>query len=172
MSEIWKDIPGYEGRYQVSDLGRVRSVDRYVRLVTVQAGETQRLARGKILRPGRSGPFGHVTVALGKGNSQTVHSLVARAFLGPRPEGHDVAHLDGEGGNNHVGNLAYVTRSENNRHMVYHGRLRLSVEQVRALRDRAAKGFRFGEKASVARELGVSQSFLGDVLKGRAYSHV
>lgn len=172
MIERWKDIPGYEGRYQVSDHGRVRSVDRYVRLVTLQAGETKRLARGKILRPGRSGPFGHVTVALGKGNSQCVHSLVALAFIGPRPKDQDVAHLNGDGGDNRLANLAYASRRENNLHMAGHGRLRLSVEQVRAIRRRSARGFAFGEKATLARELGISQSLLCDVLKGRVYAHV
>jgi len=45
--EIWKDIPGYEGRYQVSDLGNVRSVDRYMRAVSKAGREYPRLARGK-----------------------------------------------------------------------------------------------------------------------------
>lgn len=172
MNEQWKDIPGYEGRYQVSDLGRVRSLDHYVRLVTRQAGETRRLAPGKILRPGRSGPFGHVTVALGKGNSRPVHSLVALAFIGPRPDGHDVAHLNGDGGDNRLENLAYATRSDNNKHMVHHGRRQLSVTQVRAIREKAARGFAYGEKAALARQLGVSQSFFGDVVSGKSYGHV
>lgn len=171
-TEIWKDIPGYEGRYQASDAGRVRSVDRHVRLVTPQAGETRRLALGKVLKPGKSGPYGHRTVALGRGNSQSVHALVALAFLGPRPSGYDVAHLNGDGSDNRLANLAYVTRRENNLHMAGHGRLRLSVEQVHSIRRQAAQGFLFGEKAALARRLQISQSFLGDVINGRVYAHV
>ena len=49
--EIWKDIPGYEGRYQVSDEGRVRSLDRVVRGVSKTGREYQRKVRGTILRP-------------------------------------------------------------------------------------------------------------------------
>lgn len=52
--EIWKDIPGHEGRYQVSDEGRVRSIDRPVRVV-FQGIDTVRIAKGKVLRPGRNG---------------------------------------------------------------------------------------------------------------------
>lgn len=109
--ENWRDIPGYEGRYQVSDLGNVRSVDRYVRLVA-HGVETKRLARGKILRPGRT-TSGHLTVALGRGNSQGVHALVVRAFVGPRPDGHEVLHLDHNPENNTLENLRYGNRGEN-----------------------------------------------------------
>lgn len=109
--EIWKDIPGYEGCYQVSDQGRVRSVDRRVRLVA-RGTETTRLARGKVLRPGAR-PSGHLTVALGRGNSVSVHSAVMLAFEGPCPYGYEVLHLDHNPANNLRSNLKYGTRSEN-----------------------------------------------------------
>lgn len=109
--ENWKDIPGYEGRYQVSDLGNVRSVDRYVRLAT-NNGATQRLAKGRLLRPGAR-PSGHTTVALGKRNSVGVHQLVLLAFVGPCPAGHEVLHDDHKPANNVLTNLRYGTRSEN-----------------------------------------------------------
>ena len=109
--ENWKDIPGYEGRYQVSDLGRVRSVAHRVRLVC-HGVETTRLSPGRVLRPGPTNS-GHLSVALGKGNSKGVHTLVALAFLGPRPAKHEVLHLDHNPANNTVGNLKYGTRSEN-----------------------------------------------------------
>ncbi len=73
--ETWKDIPGYEGRYQVSDEGRVRSIDRPVRVVC-HGVEAVRIAKGKMLRPGPS-KSGHVTVALGRGNSRPVHQRPA-----------------------------------------------------------------------------------------------
>lgn len=111
MTENWKDIPGYEGRYQVSDLGRVRSVDRRVRLVA-HGIETTRLARGQMLRPGGR-QSGHLTVALGRGNSQSVHVLVMLAFEGPCPDGHEVLHEDHDPTNNRRTNLRYGTRSEN-----------------------------------------------------------
>jgi hypothetical protein len=109
--EIWKDIPGHEGRYQVSDEGRVRSIDRPVRVVC-QGIDTVRIAKGKVLRPGRNGS-GHVTVALGKGNSRQVHQLVLAAFVGPCPAGCEVLHLNHWRADNRLANLKYGTRSEN-----------------------------------------------------------
>lgn len=111
MTENWKDVPGYEGRYQVSDLGNVRSVDRRVRLVA-HGKETTRHSPGCVLRPGTA-QSGHLTVALGKGNSQWVHRLVMLAFVGPCPEGCEVLHLDHRPTNNTLANLKYGTRGEN-----------------------------------------------------------
>jgi len=111
VTEVWKDIPGYEGRYQVSDQGRVRSLDHRVRLVS-QGVETTRLVPGKILRPGPSSS-GHLSVSLGKGNSKGVHTLVLLAFVGPPPEGHESLHLNHTPSDNRKVNLRYGTRSEN-----------------------------------------------------------
>jgi hypothetical protein len=167
--ENWKAIPGYEGRYEVSDQGRVRSVDRRVRLVA-QGVETTRFAKGQILRPGPCTDGGHLTVAIGKGNSMPVHLLVMLAFEGPRPDGADVAHGDGNPTNNRFGNLRYATRGDNNRDVVFHGRRRLTVEQIRRVRAEA-RGFR-GAKKALALEFKVSTSTISDVLAGRSYSHV
>jgi hypothetical protein len=72
----------------------------------------RRKVTGKVLSPG-SNNSGHVTVALGKGNSKTVHSLVLLAFVGPRPDKHDVLHLNHIPFDNRLSNLRYGTRSEN-----------------------------------------------------------
>lgn len=108
--EEWRPVLGAEDSYEVSDLGRVRSVDRYVRCGWRGAG--RRLVLGRILRPGRM-VSGHLSVAIGKNNSRTVHSLVMQAFVGPPPEGLEVRHLDGVPSNNVRSNLKYGTRSEN-----------------------------------------------------------
>lgn len=109
--EIWKDLPGQEGRYQVSNAGNVRSTDRPVRVVC-HGVDTVRIAKGKLLRPGRN-KSGHVTVAIGKGNSRQVHQLVLEAFVGPRPAGCEVLHLNHNPADNRLENLRYGTRSEN-----------------------------------------------------------
>lgn len=167
--ENWKDIPGYEGRYQVSDQGRVRSIDHRVRLV-VKGVETTRLSPGKVLKPGRSGSLGHLTVAVGKHNSMPVHFLVMLAFVGPRPLGADVAHGDGDPGNNRIGNLRYASRTSNNQDVVFHGRRRLTVEEIRRVR---AEAFAYrGAQQALAAEFNVSPSTISDVLAGRSYSHV
>lgn len=108
--ETWKDIPGYEGRYQASDLGRVRSVDHYV--VCGFQGKGQRLVRGRVLKDGPC-TSGHRCVVLGKGNTQSVHTVVMLAFRGPPPPRHEVLHRDHTPWNNALGNLKYGTRSEN-----------------------------------------------------------
>ena len=110
--ENWKPVAGHEGAYEVSDLGRVRSVERRVRLVTRQAGETTRRVPAKILRPGTV-KSGHVSVAIGKGNSRLVHQLVLEAFVAPRPDGCEVLHMNHEPCDNRLVNLKYGTRSEN-----------------------------------------------------------
>lgn len=111
MKEIWKPIPGHEGKYEVSCLGNVRSLTRRVRLVA-HGRETTRVAKGVLLRPGKT-QSGHVTVAIGRGNSRPVHQLVMEAFVGPRPEGNEVLHLNGNPSDNRLENLKYGTRREN-----------------------------------------------------------
>jgi len=110
--EEWRPVVGYEGAYEVSDQGRVRSLERRVRLVTRQAGEPTRLVSPRVLRPGPMAS-GHLSVAIGKGNSRLVHQLVLEAFVGPRPIGWDSLHLDHNPANNALSNLRYGTRSEN-----------------------------------------------------------
>lgn len=111
--EIWKDIPGFEGKYQASTLGRIRSVDRVMR-VTVRGKEQVRHYKGQVLKPGKQTKTGHLTVVLGKNyGSMPVHTAVALTFLGPRPKGLDVCHNDGNPENNRANNLRYDTRTEN-----------------------------------------------------------
>ena len=117
--EQWRDIPGHPG-YQVSDHGRVRSVDR---TVTYSDGQVRRY-KGKILRTplSKMGGYPHVNL-WNRGESQVryVHSLVAETFIGPRPEGTEVCHNDGNPTNNHVANLRFGTQSENTLDRVAHG---------------------------------------------------
>lgn len=115
MIENWKDIPGYEGRYQVSDLGNVRSVDRVVVCGSRHGGNRPRRYTGKHIAGGPH-PMGYRQVALyvdGVQHSHTVHTLVALAFLGPPPAGHEVLHKDHNKTNNTLANLMYGTRSLN-----------------------------------------------------------
>ena len=122
MKEEWRDITGYEGHYQVSDLGRVRSLDR---VVFDKVRKLQRRLKGKTLSPGRSGQrLSYLFVNLSKGNQKrgfTIHTLVAQAFLGPRPEGLQVLHgLEGSLVNTPA-NLRYGTHLENGQDMIRDG---------------------------------------------------
>lgn len=111
-TEIWRDIPGYEGAYQVSGYGRVRSLARKVRAVGRTGTEALRSVPPRVLRPGTL-KSGHVSVAPGKGRSRDVHRLVLAAFIGPPPPGHEVLHRNHQPNDNRLVNLKYGTRSEN-----------------------------------------------------------
>lgn len=110
--EAWKPVVGYEGLYEVSSVGRARSLDR-----TVMTGRA-----GMKLRPGRVLKFGtyddghkHVTFSRdGRPRTFTVHSVVLAAFVGPRPEGMQIRHFpDRDPANNRLDNLLYGTAKEN-----------------------------------------------------------
>ena len=106
--ENWAPISGYEGRYEVSDLGRVRSL----------------CGRGRILVPWPK-PKGYLMVGLRGGDereAKTVHGLVLAAFDGPRPDDLETRHLDGDPTNNRLSNLIYGTGTENQIDRVRHGR--------------------------------------------------
>lgn len=111
--EIWKDIPGYEGEYQASNWGQIRSLDRFVMV----KGVLQR-RKGKILRP-RPTDSGHVRVNI-KGKDLSIHRLVMLAFVGPSDL--VVNHLDSNPKNNRLDNLEYTTHSGNMQHAVAAGR--------------------------------------------------
>lgn len=119
INEVWKSIPGYEGVYEVSNLGRVRSLDRYVRC----RGNGRRLFRGRVLS-GKYDRDGYHLVSLnleGKEFTAKAHRLVLLAFVGPCPSGHVVRHLDGDPGNNSLDNLAYGTYLDNSEDQRRHG---------------------------------------------------
>ena len=112
--EEWRDIPGWEDYYQVSDHGRVRSLDRDVARTD---GRSSRI-KGRILRPGvsKSGRDRYPRVGFSRGGQlhmQKVHLLVAEAFLGERPPGMVCRHLNDNQSDNRVSNLAWGTASEN-----------------------------------------------------------
>lgn len=111
VDEAWLPIAGYEGWYEVSDLGRVRSLDRQV-----YAGRgNYRLAKGQILKC-RPDKDGYRLVSLSSGGAKTdpkVHRLVAEAFI-PNPLGlPEVDHENGKRGQNQKANLRWATRSVN-----------------------------------------------------------
>lgn len=111
--EIWKGVVGHEDSYQVSNLGRVKSLARRVRLKHWSGTVSTRAVQERILKPGMQLKSGHVSVAIGKNNSRLVHQLVLEAFVGPRPAGRDTLHLNHKANDNRLENLRYGTRSEN-----------------------------------------------------------
>lgn len=116
MVEIWKDIDGFEGFYQVSNLGRVKSL---ARVVNDYRG-TGKHNKECILKPKRKNVANsYLTVCFSKYGTITthqIHTLVARAFLGNPEEGQEVNHKNGVKGDNRVENLEWVSRRENIMH--------------------------------------------------------
>lgn len=125
LDEQWLPVAGYEGLYEVSDLGRVKSLHR------------PRLRGGfwpeRILRPGPQRK-GYLTVSLcdrfGQRKSSRVHRLVLAAFVGPCPNGMDVLHRNDVPGDNRLVNLYYGTRSENQRDALANGRRGMDLAEA------------------------------------------
>lgn len=179
MAEIWKDIRGYEGMYQVSSHGRVRSLSR--KSTSKRHGKRVEISlKGRILKS-VLGKKGYTQVTLHKdGSSKTfgIHCLVAAAFIGERPPGFDVCHKNGVRSSNKSSNLRYGTRAENKSDELTHGtRLRgekhlqskLSEKDVVSIRKRLEGG----EKQCVlAREFSVTKSTINKIHLRVTWSHV
>ena len=109
MKEIWKDVKGYEGCYQVSDLGRVRSLDRI--------SSAGRSLKGRMLKL-YNDDKGYLRLMLslnGKMKTLRVHQLVAEAFLNHKPNGNKIVvdHIDNDKLNNQLNNLQIISNREN-----------------------------------------------------------
>lgn len=118
VDESWRPVVGFEGLYEVSDCGRIRSLDR-----TVNRNGVLCLIRGT-LRASRLDAEGRPKLELYRDGTVTtarVHRLVLNAFVGARPDGMEGCHNDGDPTNNHLSNLRWDTQSENQRDSVRHG---------------------------------------------------
>jgi hypothetical protein len=120
MQEIWKQIDGYEGYYEVSNAGIVRSVDRNI--VRKDGSVCHRAGKDKALTPDKDG---YLTVKLSKNGVDTrvaVHSLVAAAFVDGRFDGAEVNHKDFDRTNNNACNLEWVSHCDNVKYTIEAGR--------------------------------------------------
>lgn len=113
MSEIWKDIPGYEGLYQISNYGSVKSLDRYVK--HYKGGS--KLIKGKNIAPKIDKGYLRIKLCkLGEKKYYTVHRLVALTFINNPNNLPVINHIDGDKLNNHISNLEWCTISDNTQH--------------------------------------------------------
>lgn len=180
MGEIWKPVVGYEGLYEVSNLGRVRSHGRYRR----GRNGGKRFCPGRILNPILN-DAGYPLVNLYANADTTssrierVHRLVAMAFLGAPPEGKDeVNHLNGDKADARPENLEWVTHAENSAHagrtgLMAHGERhthsKLSPQAVREARSLFRQGVTHQE---LANRFGVARPTITYMLNGKTWKHV
>jgi len=163
--EKWRQIPGYEGWYDVSNLGRVMRMKK-----------VNNTFAGRIIKPYVN--FGYNIVALHKnGNvkNNRVHRLVMAAFVGPCPKDIQVNHIDGDKSNNCLENLEYATQSENTTHAYALGlqsqqgeknnSSKLTEEDVHEIRKL------FGEETQkeIAFMFGVSKAAINNIAVGKTW---
>ena len=117
MNEVWQSIPGYEGFYEASDQGRVRSLDRGCFQGAKNGSVKYHTLKGRVLSQFvGTKQIGRLCVGLnrqGKKKKWDVHCVIARTFIGPRPEGLEIDHVNGDFLDNRACNLEYVTSQEN-----------------------------------------------------------
>ncbi len=147
MEEIWKAIPKFEGLYEASTLGRIRSVDRIVWRDNRWGQLTPHKLKGRVLRQAKPKKARYWYACLSKGNHarpREVHRFVIETFRGPCPKGMECCHNDGNPANNRLDNLRWDTRKNNHADKAKHGTLakgencpatRYSDEFVAAVRE-------------------------------------
>ena len=162
----WRGVPNWEGCYEVSSAGCVRSVEREV---AFSDGRVRRFP--SVVRATYPDTFGYAKVTLKQGARQErvlIHHLVAAAWHGPRPAGMVVCHGDGNRTNNSAANLRYDTTAGNRADSVSHGTAirptmrKFTDEQVAAIRDLRGRL----PLAGVATQFGVSKTHVCNIQLG------
>lgn len=171
--ERWRPVIAFEGLYEVSNLGRVRSVARFIRV-----RDGKRLMEGRILKI-RIDNEGYPRVTLCNAPKEVtshVHRLVAEAFVagcGPL-----VRHLDGNPQNCRDSNLAWGSYPENEADKARHGKTprgeshvnsKMTDTAVRQIRELHARGF---TQLSIAEALGLNRGVVGNVVRKEGWTHV
>ncbi len=154
-TEVWKAVVGYDGFYEVSNIGRVRGLDR----ITKGRGDSERLKKGAYLSLNKRG--GYTLAPLwrdGKCTIVGVHRLVAIAFIGNPNNKPQVNHLNSIRNDNRTANLEWCTCSENLIHASENGRLlkgdnhpktKVTFKNADSIRDRYAEGFSMRDLAKM-----------------------
>jgi hypothetical protein len=166
-AEEWLPAVGFEGRYEVSNLGRVRSIAR-----TATFSDGRLYAHKGRLRCLTIGAGGYLYISLatqGKPRAVRVHQMVAAAFLGPRPPGTQVDHKDGNKLNNAAYNLRYLNAAENKPRGEKHGSAKLRREDIIEIRRLSIEGVSL---RALGRQFGVSKTSIYRIIKRKVWKEV
>lgn len=176
--EEWRAIPGYEGVYEASTLGRIRSLDRYIDVAAAR-GHTRAYRQrryGCVLAPCKSST-GHLLVKVGPTASEQkkryVHTLVLETFRGIRPTPlHQARHLNGCETDNRLTNLEWATKKRNHQDVKHHkgqANYKLRPAQIRLIREGLAQGI---QGKLLAKQFGVSQPTISAIKHGNIHTDV
>jgi hypothetical protein len=162
----WVDVNGYEGVYEVSETGLVRSKERIIVNKTKTGGDRPCKLKSKTLKPfkRKDGRFEVVLSVKGKTKTTSVHVLVARNFLNTEVEGLEVNHIDGNHTNNHYSNLEWVTKKENIRHSFFN-EIMPTCKKVALLDANGHIEKVFPSESQACRSMGVAQGKIGRAIK-------
>jgi len=171
--ETWKDIPGYEGFYQASSLGRVKSLDR---LVTCSGGSVRREDGQILVLHTVAGGYKAVMLSReGIARRWRVHRLVLMAFFGPPLRGMEGCHRDSNPSNNDLSNLRWDTHSGNEKDKVGNGTTtrgernpfaKLNHDQVEEIKRMAEKGV---VRRVISEQFRVSSKTIYRIVKGKTW---
>lgn len=182
MEEIWKDIEGYEGYYQVSNLGRVKSFERVVYKKMYGGNVHGYKRKGRVMN--QDDANGYMQVQLSKRGKRVrvkIHRLVAIAFLENKENKPCINHIDADRSNNNVTNLEWCTQSENVRHSVKLGRWKNNYKiykgsdnPISKLTESIVRTIRTSNKsnAELGRMYGVTRSAVRFARIGKNWKHV
>lgn len=175
--EIWKPVYGFEDVYEVSNTGRVRSLNR----IKMNFGTTPLCIIGKILKQ-QHVTSGYLKVALckdGKEKTQLVHILVAKHFIPNLLNKKEVNHIDFDKENNRASNLEWATSKENKEHSVRHGvnargirhsQAKLTEEQVLEIRRKKEPWvYTIG---MICKDYGISKDTVKRIMNRKLWKHI
>lgn len=168
--EVWKDVLNYEGLYKVSNLGRVKSLDR----LCILSDGRRRVNKGKVLKVRYDiGGYEKVTLYKNKiGKILSVHYIVISTFNGDRPDGLVINHIDENRTNNQLDNLEYITQKENINHGT--GNIKRKYSQPNSIRVSATNSIcklEFDSLSECSRALGLTVAHISNCIKGKRKTH-
>lgn len=178
-NEIWKNVEGYESYYQISNLGRVKSLERIVNSSKRSCFKVKEKIITNVIK---TTGYYYVTLCKDKYNYYTLHRLIAKAFISNPNNYPCVNHIDGNKLNNSVDNLEWCTYAHNSKHAHKIGLNNIphkygcetynaifTKEQVQFIRKQDIS--KFGTKSKLAKQFNVSQGAIGNLINYKTYKN-